>query len=160
MELPQNDEIRVEKAQPEHAFKLAQFSNALCEETQGHSINVPRLARGKSRYLSSKYIAKYGGIYLVALNSEDEPVGWANINYELSPIYGGLVILVSCVYVVPEYRRKGVWKQLFWHIFDYAEDKGVKAVKLEVYLDNVKAIKTYESLGMKSVDFCSYFKYC
>ena len=50
------------------------------------------------------------------------------------------------IYVTPEYRRKGIAKQLMNTIID---NKEVKNITLEVNINNKNAILMYNSLGFK-----------
>ena len=50
------------------------------------------------------------------------------------------------IYVTPEYRRKGIAKELMNKIID---DEQVKNITLEVNINNKNAILMYNSLGFK-----------
>ena len=50
------------------------------------------------------------------------------------------------IYVTPEYRRKGIAKELMNKIID---DEQVKNITLEVNINNKNAILLYNSLGFK-----------
>lgn len=49
--------------------------------------------------------------------------------------------------VHPEYRRKGIGKNLLAFAVNYAKEKGKKEIYLEVRKTNISAIKLYESMG-------------
>ncbi|GAB2809284.1 GNAT family N-acetyltransferase [Ferruginibacter profundus] len=51
------------------------------------------------------------------------------------------------MYVVPEYRGKGVNKLIIDALASWSASKNITELRLEVYHDNVAAIKAYEKTG-------------
>ncbi len=51
------------------------------------------------------------------------------------------------LYVLPEYRSKGVGSLMFEHFFEWARGQGATVANLMVYANNVRAIELYERLG-------------
>lgn len=51
------------------------------------------------------------------------------------------------MYVLPEYRGKGINKQIIDHLKNWAASQNVNEFRLEVYYDNDAAIKAYEKFG-------------
>jgi len=60
------------------------------------------------------------------------------------------------VYVIPEYRRKGVFRNMYTFIKSLAEDNDIAGLRLYVESRNSTARKTYESLGMSSEHYSFY----
>ena len=56
------------------------------------------------------------------------------------------------MYVVPEYRGQGINKKIMDVLKDWAIAQNITEFRLEVYCDNVSAIKAYEKFG-----FSKYF---
>jgi ribosomal protein S18 acetylase RimI-like enzyme len=56
------------------------------------------------------------------------------------------------MYVLPEYRGKGINKKIMDVLKDWAAAQNIKEFRLEVYCANVSAIKAYEKAG-----FSKYF---
>ena len=54
------------------------------------------------------------------------------------------------MYVLPEYRGKGINKLILGHLKDWALSQGLTELRLEVYSENSSAIKAYEKFGFKS----------
>jgi ribosomal protein S18 acetylase RimI-like enzyme len=52
------------------------------------------------------------------------------------------------VYVLPEFRRRGIFRSMFRHIKNEAEKEGVAGLRLYVETNNLPAQETYEALGM------------
>jgi RimJ/RimL family protein N-acetyltransferase len=53
------------------------------------------------------------------------------------------------MYVVPEYRGKGINRLIIKELVKWAHDKGLQEVRLQVYSDNAPAIAAYEKVGFK-----------
>ena len=61
---------------------------------------------------------------------------------------------LQSVYVHGDYRRSGVFSALYGHVESLArEDPGVCGIRLYVERENVRAQRTYESLGMTNTDY-------
>jgi len=55
------------------------------------------------------------------------------------------------MFVVPEYRGKGLNQRLIANLKSWALSKGIGEVRLEVYSENTSAIKAYEKAGFKKL---------
>ena len=51
------------------------------------------------------------------------------------------------MYVVPEYRGQGINKRIVDALKDWAASQNITEFSLEVYYDNISAIKAYEKIG-------------
>ena len=51
------------------------------------------------------------------------------------------------MYVLPEYRGRGINKQIINALKNWAASQNITEFRLEVYYDNVSAIKAYEKIG-------------
>jgi len=56
-------------------------------------------------------------------------------------------VLLGFMYVVPTYRGKGVNKKIIDYLIDWADKQKITELRLEVYAENVSAIKAYEKIG-------------
>ena len=61
-----------------------------------------------------------------------------------------LVGRIDDVYVLPEFRGKGIGKKLVVQCLNKMNAVGVKAVRLQVLTENKVAIRLYEKLGFKT----------
>jgi GNAT superfamily N-acetyltransferase len=76
-------------------------------------------------------------------------VGSAMITYEWSDWRNGVVWWIQSVYVVPEFRRQGVYAGLYAHIQSLArETSEVRGIRLYVDRRNTAAQEVYARLGM------------
>ena len=53
------------------------------------------------------------------------------------------------MYVVPEHRGKGLNGGLIKELVQWAKDRDIHEVQLDVYAENQSAIKAYTKLGFK-----------
>ena len=75
------------------------------------------------------------------------------IHYEMNASLGGMIHWINSVYVKEEYRKKGIFRQMYEHIkLKAQEDNNVKAIRLYVDLDNETAQKVYKRLGMDNIE--------
>lgn len=74
---------------------------------------------------------------------EGETAGYALVAYYLSQEYGGKVAFFDELYIKPEYRGRGIAKE----VFAFVESSGAVACRLEVEPTNTRAIKLYKSMG-------------
>jgi GNAT superfamily N-acetyltransferase len=56
---------------------------------------------------------------------------------------------LGCMYVKPGYRGKGVINLVLKGLKEWCRDHGIHELRLEVYTENVPAIKAYEKAGFK-----------
>jgi len=96
------------------------------------------------------------GFYLVAELS-GEIVGSLLVTFEWSDWQNGVYWWLQSVYVRPDYRRRGVFRQLYETAHEKAaSDPAVVGLNLYVYKNNQTAQDAYRRLGMKASDSLIY----
>ncbi|GAL86483.1 hypothetical protein MYP_3712 [Sporocytophaga myxococcoides] len=78
-------------------------------------------------------------------------VGYCIIVYFYSNEYGGLILNIDELYVIPEYRGKGISSDFVRYLKERKDIEFV-AMELEVLPYNVRALKLYEKLGFIKSD--------
>ena len=53
--------------------------------------------------------------------------------------------------ILKKFRNQGYGKILFEHVFEFAKNKGINSIFLEVATQNLPAIALYERLGFKQI---------
>ena len=99
-------------------------------------------------------------MYIAEIQSESDgpeiewiPAGSTMITFEMQPQLGGLVHMIQNVYVVKEYRKRGIFRSLYNYAVEQAKaDPMGKAVRLYVDYDNDSAMEVYGRLGMQKMD--------
>ena len=64
---------------------------------------------------------------------------------------------VEGVYVVPEWRRRGVARRLFDAIADWARTRGCRELASDALLDNIPSQRTHLALGFRETERVVYF---
>jgi GNAT superfamily N-acetyltransferase len=75
------------------------------------------------------------------------------ITYEWSDWRNSNVWWFQSVYVLPEHRRKGIFRSMYERIKDEGEKEGIAGLRLYVETNNTVAQNTYEMLGMQSLHY-------
>lgn len=125
---------------------------AMAREVEGKTLDSVRLRRGLEVVIGSPE----RGLVFVA-EAKGKMVGSCMITYEWSDWRNGNFWWFQSVYVMPEWRRKGVYRALHEHVRKEASSReDVCGLRLYVVENNGTARKTYESLGMKRTDYLMY----
>jgi len=56
-------------------------------------------------------------------------------------------VFLGFMYVIPEYRGKGVNRKIVDYLLDWGKSKGYNEFQLDVYAQNDSAIKAYKKVG-------------
>ena len=123
---------------------IADFNKRLADETENKQLDSPTLLAGVKALLSDSR----KGRYLVACH-DDKIVGQLMHTYEWSDWRNGDIWWLQSVYVVPEFRRCGVFRLLYESLNRDAESRAdVVGIRLYVELNNARAQETYRNLEM------------
>ena len=140
----QPTEVQVRRATLDDLKTLVEFNAAMAQETEGKTLELERLQAGVAALLDD-----YGrGFYYVA---EDlgRVVGQLLITTEWSDWRNAYFWWIQSVYVVPEFRRRGVFRKLHNQVMVESRVQGdVCGLRLYVDRDNSVAQGVYASLGM------------
>ena len=84
------------------------------------------------------------------LEHEDAPAGYALMSRTYSQEAGGMAVWIEEIYILPEYRGKGLGSEFFAWLF---ETYPAPRYRLEVEPENEAAMHLYTKLGFKSVPY-------
>ena len=140
-------------AVPEDADTIARYNQAMAMETEDKALDLATLTKGVQHVFDEPS----HGRYLVAESDTGEVVGCLLITYEWSDWRNAQVWWVQSVYVHPEHRRQGIFKQLYQAVRGLGEQAGgVCGYRLYVERDNTRAQQTYQGLGMEQTAYFIY----
>jgi GNAT superfamily N-acetyltransferase len=123
---------------------IVRFQLAMARETEGLDLDVDVCTAG----VRAVFEHPERGLYYVG-EINQMVVGSLLITYEWSDWRNGVVWWIQSVYVLPQYRRQGIYRLLYSGIQAMARtDASVRAIRLYVDRRNGAAHKVYESLGM------------
>ncbi|MBT8105756.1 MAG: GNAT family N-acetyltransferase [Woeseiaceae bacterium] len=136
--------ISVREAAPADAPIIAAFNAAIATETENKTLDPGVVQPGVIALLEDT--AK--GRYWVA-ESAGEVVGQLMVTYEWSDWRNGTIWWIQSVYVHPDWRRRGIFSELYRHVESNASaDPAVVGLRLYVEKHNTRAQQTYQALGM------------
>jgi len=121
-------------------------------ETENKELDIEILTAGVKALLDRPE----HGFYLVA-RQDYRPIGSLMITYEWSDWRNGLFWWIQSVYVHPEARRQGVYRQLYERVKQMAvAARDVIGYRLYVEASNHTARRVYENLGMEPTTYRLY----
>lgn len=141
----------IRTAIPGDAESIIDFQVRMAWETEKYALDRPTVTKGvqavfedpsRGRY----YVAEDSGKVIASLLITYEWSDWRNCN----------VWWFQSVFVIPEYRRKGIFREMYSHIRSLAGGQNIAGLRLYVETRNEKARKTYEALGMSSEHYSFY----
>ena len=74
------------------------------------------------------------------------------VNYETSVALGGTVVWINSLYVVHDWRSRGVFNALYADMVERDQDPFIKAVRLYVETTNQLAQGVYTRKGMRNIE--------
>jgi ribosomal protein S18 acetylase RimI-like enzyme len=95
-------------------------------------------------------------IVLVAENDGGAAVGFVQLYPTFSSILAAPMYVLSDLFVIPEFRRRGVGTLLLQSAMETARAAGVGRLELATAIANVSAQRLYESLGWQRDEFYLY----
>ena len=146
------ERLCVREARREDAGAIAEFQIRMADESEGLALDPGTVAKGvaavfddpsKGRY----YVAEADGRVLASLLTIPEWSDWRNAT----------VLWIHSLYVVPEARRRGVFRRLYGELKRMVED-GDEFRGLRLYVDktNHAAQEVYRTLGMSCEHYDLY----
>ncbi len=138
------NQIHIRQANITDLNLLTNFNLAMAKETENLTLDENTLREGITAGLKNPEIAFY---FVAELHGEI--AGSLMITKEWSDWRNSFVWWIQSVYVVPEFRRQGIYRSLYEHVKDLSmQDENCSGIRLYVDKTNLNAITTYTNLGM------------
>jgi GNAT superfamily N-acetyltransferase len=143
--------ITIRKAIQEDADSIIDFQLKMAWETEQLALVSEVVTKGVYAVFSDTsrgqyWVAEDRGNVVASLLITNEWSDWRNCE----------VWWFQSVYVLPEWRRKGIFRSMYLLIKNEAENQGVAGLRLYVETNNSGAQKTYKALGMQSEHYKMY----
>jgi GNAT superfamily N-acetyltransferase len=141
----------IRKATPEDVPVITDFQQKMAWETEQMTLVPDIISRGVKAVFSEHshgqyWVAEENGIVVASLLITYEWSDWRNTN----------VWWFQSVYVLPEFRRTGIFRSMYQYIKDEADKEGIGGLRLYVETNNSKAQQAYEALGMTGLHYRMY----
>ncbi|HYR29837.1 MAG TPA: GNAT family N-acetyltransferase [Thermoanaerobaculia bacterium] len=131
------------EALPADASAIIEFQLAMARETEELELDREILTRGVEAVFTDPALGRY-----YVAEEDGRVVGSLMITYEWSDWRNGMVWWIQSVYVIPEFRRRGVYAGLYAQIKGIVEQSAVRGIRLYVDKRNKPAQDVYTRLGM------------
>jgi GNAT superfamily N-acetyltransferase len=143
--------ITIRKAISEDAAMIIDFQQKMAWETEEMSLATVTVTKGVKAVFDNPtrgqyWVAEDKGVIVASLLITYEWSDWRNTN----------VWWFQSVYVLPEYRRQGIFRSMYAYIKSESAREEVAGLRLYVESNNTRAQKTYEALGMKFEHYTMY----
>lgn len=144
--------MKVRKAGEKDLSSIVEFQLAMANETEGIELNQPTVEKGVAAVLADST----KGNYYIA-ETDEKIVGSLLTTFEWSDWRNGTVLWIQSVYVLPGFRRKGVYRAMYSHIKNLVlENENLKGIRLYADKSNLPAHKTYQNLGMNPDHYVTF----
>jgi len=142
----------IRKATRDDIDALSGFQLLMAKETEDMNLNPSTVQKG----VSAVFEDPYKGFYIVS-EEDREVIASLMITYEWSDWRAQTVWYIQSLYVMPEWRKKGIFRAMYEHLKEMMKDNDtVCGIRLYVDKENTGAQKTYEALGMDGEHYRFY----
>lgn len=140
------EEIRIRTATPCDLEQLLTFEQDLIKTERPFD---PTVKPDPVNYYDLKAMLTAPNIQVVVaeVNNKIIASGYARIDKSKPFLKHQRHAYLGFMYVLPEYRGKGINKQLIEVLKRWAASQNINEFRLEVYCENISAIKAYEKIG-------------
>lgn len=146
------EDLQVRMASSADRDAFVQFNRAMALETENRNLDEEVVAPG----VDAVFEDPARGFYVVA-QCADELVAALLVTFEWSDWRNATFWWLQSVYVMPAYRRRGLYRRLYQYVRERARNEGgVCGFRLYVERHNTIAQQVYESLGMAASDYLMY----
>ena len=143
--------ISIRKANNRDAEAIIDFQKKMAWETEKLKLVPDTVEKGVNAVFANKAL----GQYWIA-EEDGNTIASLLITYEWSDWRNSNVWWFQSVYVVPDYRRKGIFRSMYNHIKDEADKQNIAGLRLYVETKNTRAQRTYEALGMQNEHYTMF----
>ena len=131
------------------AAELAAFNINMVHETEDVELIPEVIAAGVKAMIDNPQL----GFYLM-VELDNGIQASLMVTTEWSDWRNGMFWWIQSVYVRPQYRRQGLYRELYLRVKELAEQEpAVCGFRLYVERENTSAQGTYESLGMTETEY-------
>lgn len=124
---------------------IAGFQQKMALETENYHLNIETVTKGVEAVFKDASKGKY-----FIVEEYEKVIASLLTTYEWSDWRNSKVIWIQSVYVLPEFRKKGVFKLMYSEIKNIVKSNSeFSGIRLYVDKTNLNAQKVYEKIGME-----------
>ncbi len=144
-------DFHIRLAEPRDLESLVTFNLALARETEGRQLDRTLLQAGVESLLAD---ASKGFYVVMEHRPSGQTIGQMLITFEWSDWRNAVFWWLQSVYVQKEWRRRGVFKQLYDYVLREGKRQGnVAGIRLYVEQDNTVAQGVYKQAGLSTAPY-------
>ena len=131
---------------------IVDFQLLMANETEGIELDKPTVTKGVSAVLNDNskgqyYVAEINNVAVSSLLTTFEWSDWRN----------GTILWIQSVYVLREFRRKGVYRNMYSYLKEIVLNNiNLNGIRLYADKSNFAAQKTYKALGMSPDHYVTF----
>jgi len=142
----------IRKAKSTDIDQIVEFQMKMAHETEQIELQQTTVVKGVTAVVSEPTKGQY---YLA--EKDGKVIGSLLTTFEWSDWRNGTVLWIQSVYVLPEYRRQGVYRNMYLLIKEKVlSDNSLNGIRLYADKKNVAAHKTYQKLGMSPDHYITF----
>ncbi len=146
--------ITIRKAERTDAAHFVRFNQAMAWETEGVKLDDEKIRAG----VDGLFAKPQFGFYVVA-ELEGKVAGGLMITYEWSDWRNKVYWWIQSVYVLPEFRGKGIYRSLYEGVKQLGRENDCCGFRLYVERTNLVAQEVYKKLGMDESHYLMFEDY-
>ena len=143
--------LTIREAVKEDVEIIIGFQQEMALETEGMMLKQETISKG----VLAVFDDPGKGQYYIAMDN-NRVIASLLITYEWSDWRNGNVWWFQSVYVIQEYRRRGIFRKMYDYIKLLTDKNNVAGLRLYVEANNHTALKTYEAMGMNGEHYKMY----
>jgi GNAT superfamily N-acetyltransferase len=144
--------MKVRQATLKDYEAIVKFQLEMAKETEGIDLLLEPLEKGVKALLENPSKGVY---YVTVINKK--VVSSLLTTYEWSDWRNGTVLWIQSVYVMPQYRRRGVYRNMYSHIKSLVlSSDNLMGIRLYADKSNHTGHKTYQNLGMNKDHYITF----
>jgi ribosomal protein S18 acetylase RimI-like enzyme len=143
-----NDNLIVRPAKIEELETLLEFEKGIIVAERPFD---PTIKEGEAHYydLAKLIESPLSAVFVAELGGELIASGYVQEKEANDYLKHSRYAYIGFMYVRPEHRGKGVSQKILDALLNWAKERGLAEIRLEVYSENLSAIKAYEKAGFK-----------
>lgn len=110
--------------------------------------NVPDISNDRNIDFFGQFDESCPAGCLFCFRGEGKVVGFATVYFSFTSTIAAKVAVLNDLYVLPDFRGKGIGRQLIEHCRRYAAEKGAARLQWITAPDNEQAQKLYDSMNV------------
>ena len=141
--------LDIRRAKSADLESLVSFAVAEAKEAEGIKKDSERVRQGVTTALNDDSIA----MYWVLEKNNTGVIGSVSIVKEWSDWNSGHYWWIQNMYILPEFRGKGLMERLIQALKDTARNEDAIELRLYVHKNNAQAISAYQKVGFFDSDY-------